>query len=1026
MTALRIIWAVITVAFLATSATAQTVERASTPAWVQQLDTGPAATVDASGAPIRELLFDQQLRFDADVTHAYSRSRSLIQSVQGLASAGTVVGVWKPGAQTLRVHAVNIIRGGQTIDVLATQEFSILRREQNLEAAMLDGILTATLQPADLRVGDILEVAFTQTNHDPVAGSHGEFLVGGQFDTPVDRYHLRASWPMDRGVRVRALEPWTVPQSPRRSGGDYVVEINETNLTALSLPADAPARFRQVRQLELTDYRDWSEISVLMAPLFERASILEEGSPLQAEIDRIAATWSTPAERASAALRLVQDDIRYLALAMGEGSLIPASADETWRSRFGDCKAKTALLIALLRGLGIEAEPALVSIDFGDGLDQRLPMLGLFDHVLVRATIEGQTYWIDGTRQGDRTLAGTIVPPYRWALPTRSAGARLEPMLQTPLTLPLVSVRMAYDASAGIDAEAGAEAEMTLHGESATAMQTMFGSLTAEQRDRGLRGIWSGATPGIAIDTVAGLYDADAAQFRILMSGKGRLQWLQTGGAARAFELPNSVLTMNVSPERPAGPYKDLPVVVNHPTYTHAVVTVRLPADGVGFTMVGDDVALEVGGHSLARTSRIEDGVATLTMSVRSLVSEITTAETAVARARAFGLGDQPVSVRAPLAYRATDGDTAALSSETEDIDTLIMRAQVLMSRSDFDGALVALNRALEFAPDDAETVANRGNLYRRLGDLARARVDLERALDLDPDSVSAETMAGLAMQDGRFEEAVIEYSVALRLNRNNPQALAGRASAHSRLGRLDRALADYRALQALNPQDQGARQLVLSTLVEMDRVAEAEAGIAEALAADAADVGALMVKIEIETGRGTPAAALPALDGSLAKAPDDVELRVLRAEVRAASGDIDGATADLAHLRALHADDPTILNSLCWTQATSGFGLDQALVDCDAAIAALPGQASIIDSRALVLLMLGRLEEARAAYEEALRLEPTQTASLYGRGLVRQALGEPGGDQDLAAALAQYPEVAEDFLAYITRRDAAVGMAAE
>lgn len=1026
MAVLRLIWAVIAVALLATSAAAQTVERAPVPDWVRWLDTGPAATADASGAPVRVLLFDHQIRFDDDVTHTFSRSRTLIQSVQGLSIAGTVVGGWKPGAQTLRVHAVNIIRGDQVIDVLATQEFAILRREQNLEAAVLDGVLTATLQPADLRVGDALEIAFTLTNHDPVVGRHGEFLLGGQFGAPVERYHLRASWPVDRGIRARAMAPWALGDSPRREGGDYVVQIDETPLVPLVLPDDAPARFRHVRQLEMTDYQDWDEISVLMSPLFERASVLEPDSPLQAEIDRIAATWATPAERASAALRLVQDDIRYLALAMGEGSLIPASADATWRSRFGDCKAKTVLLIALLRGLGIEAEPALVSTNFGDGLDGRLPMLGLFDHVLVRASIEGQTWWLDGTRQGDRTLAGSSVPPYRWSLPVRPGGAGLEPMPQTPLAEPTLSMTFAFDASAGLDAEATVAAEMAIVGEAAANMQASLASLSAARRNEGLRGLWAGSAPGIEIETVDSVYDADAARFRITMTGKGRLPWLETSGPGRAFDVPNSVLAMNAADERPAGPYRDLPYVVVHPNFIRSVATVRLPGDGAGFTVDGEDVAVEIGGHSLERTSVIADGVATMTLSVRSLATEITAAEAADARTRAAALDDTPVRIRAPLTYRATAGDAAGLSSETDDIDTLVERGQVLMSRSDFDGALTAFNRAIELAPEDTESLLNRGGLYQRLGDLTRARADYEKAIELDPESVPAGILGGLAIQEGRFDEAVIEYSVAIRLDRSNAEALAGRAWAYRRLGRLDRALADYRALQALNPADQGARALVLSTLVEMDRVAEAETGVATALAENPADVGALTVKVEIETGRGAPAAALPALDAAVASAPDDVSLRVLRAEQRAATGDLDGASADLAHIRDRHADDPEVLNNLCWTQATAGFAIEQALADCDAAIALLPDQAALIDSRALVLLLLGRLDEARAAYDEALRLAPTQTASLYGRGLVRQALGDAGGEADLAAALAQDPEAAEDFAPYLARRDAAPAIAAE
>ena len=60
--------------------------------------------------------------------------------------------------------------------------------------------------------------------------------------------------------------------------------------------------------------------------------------------------------RAQAALGLVQDRIRYVALAMGTGGLVPADAATTWSRRFGDCKGKTVLLLAMLRALGVTTE----------------------------------------------------------------------------------------------------------------------------------------------------------------------------------------------------------------------------------------------------------------------------------------------------------------------------------------------------------------------------------------------------------------------------------------------------------------------------------------------------------------------------------------------------------------------------------------------------------------------------------------------------------------------------------------------
>src|SRR5207237_3849325 len=138
------------------------------------------------------------------------------------------------------------------------------------------------------------------------------------------------------------------------------------------------------------------------APLYEKASEIAPTSPIKAEADAIAARTKDPKARAFAALQLVEDKTRYFFLGMGDGGYVPANAEDTWARRFGDCKAKTALLLALLKNLGLDAEPVLVNLGGGDGLDELPPALANFNHVIVRVKINGQSYWLDGTRTDDR------------------------------------------------------------------------------------------------------------------------------------------------------------------------------------------------------------------------------------------------------------------------------------------------------------------------------------------------------------------------------------------------------------------------------------------------------------------------------------------------------------------------------------------------------------------------------------------------------------------------------------------------
>ena len=83
-----------------------------------------------------------------------------------------------------------------------TAKFEVLRREDQLEQAMLSGTLTAVYKVPDLRVGDELEIAFTIPSSDPTLKdtSAGALMLPGT--TMPGRYHLAVSW--DAGQRTQS------------------------------------------------------------------------------------------------------------------------------------------------------------------------------------------------------------------------------------------------------------------------------------------------------------------------------------------------------------------------------------------------------------------------------------------------------------------------------------------------------------------------------------------------------------------------------------------------------------------------------------------------------------------------------------------------------------------------------------------------------------------------------------------------------------------------------------------------------
>jgi len=105
---------------------------------------------------------------------------------------------------------------------------------------------------------------------------------------------------------------------------------------------------------------------------------------------------NTRAEKIAALMAWMHQEIRYTGIEFGQAAYIPVTPAETLKRKYGDCKDKSTLLVALLRAAGIPAHLALLETGPGTDLLSELPGMGIFDHAIVHVPGEPE-YWIDAT-----------------------------------------------------------------------------------------------------------------------------------------------------------------------------------------------------------------------------------------------------------------------------------------------------------------------------------------------------------------------------------------------------------------------------------------------------------------------------------------------------------------------------------------------------------------------------------------------------------------------------------------------------
>jgi tetratricopeptide (TPR) repeat protein len=1026
--------------------------------WVKQREL-PEAPAPDTGTPTRMILEDMQVNFADGARETYAESVSKIQTPQGLAGIGNLALNWKPDTDTLTIHKLHIIRGDQVIDLLAGgHAFTVLRRENNLEMAMLDGALTAAIQPEGLQVGDLVDFSFTLKRVDPVLQGRAEWLSGNLVAAPVDHLTLREVWPKSKTLRFRQTDGLTEAKVTTTADGSELT-IAMDNTQPPKGPKGAPTRYFELGQIEGTEFRSWAEVSALMAPLFEKASTLGPQSPLKAEAAKIKAASADPKVQAMAALKLIEDQVRYLFLGMNNGGYIPADADQTWSRRFGDCKGKTAALIALLHELGVEAEPALANIMFGDGLDERLPMLEVFDHVLVRAVIGGKVYWLDGTRSGDRNLDDLQVPAFHWVLPVQKSGGTLVRLTVPQPEKPLTTIDFQMDASAGMDAPASVHAVAIFRGDSAIALNLRAKSAPPTDLDKNMRDYWKKSLDWVEIAKVDAVYDEATGEERVTMDGSGEMEWKRyLGGGDRQYQIDESRLGWKADYDREPASKQDAPFAVAFPFFVEAKETIRLPGGGAGFTIDATDVDKTTAGMEFKRVAKIENGVFTMAATTEALAPEFPAAGAAEAKKELRALWDAAVYLHAPKGNAPSVQDMLGTPTTA---DEFVSRGNQLHTKGQYDAAIADFTHAIELKPDASYAYADRGLAYLAKRADTDAQADFTRALELDPNCEYAlRGDAILHTHHSEYSKAINELSSAISLKPDDEYAYIWRGFSYFRTSETNKAfedfaqalklnpnftygykfrsevfilqykgeeaLADIDKVLAINSNDIDAHALRARALALLNRHAEAEkelalmmpspptaegylrraairdpsevdqklADIDQALELRPASVDAAMFKINLDIEKGELKDASDVLDRSIALNPDNAALLHRRAAMRAENRQFDLAVEDLGRIMAKNPANIEDLRDSCRYKALSGKNFDGALADCQAALKLDPTSDEAKEARGFVYLRFGHFDAAIADYGDVLQRRPNSPTALFGRGFAEFKSGVTGNGQ--------------------------------
>lgn len=866
--------------------------------------------------------FDEQVLVEGDTVTAYFDVVTYISSAEVLNKVGTISIPWQPAHGSLTVHRIDILRETQTVDALkGGADFTILRREAGLEKLVVDGRLTAVKHLEDLRVGDVLHTTFSLSQRDSVLkGNVQDALLMLPAPLRIGYGRVRLVWPESRKLNWKPLMPGVTANVTQIKGNFNELSIALPVGKIPEMPKNIPVRLQPLPVIPFSSFADWREVATVMSPLYRTAGAIPAGSDLAKAADAIAARSNDPVQRMADALRLVQDDVRYVLIAMGTGNYVPQTPAETWTKRYGDCKAKTLLLIALLERLGISAEPVLANIKRGDAVVEMPPSAMAFDHVFVRAQIGKESFWLDGTMRGSRLADIRDVPRFGYVLPVFSKDGQLVKLPQRPNARPGPDVEMVFDMSAGPHLPAPYTLKISYAGPTAEEVKIDQGPDYDDRLEKFAAASAKTWTDSEEIGKPRAEYDATSAVWTLSFDGVGYPDWQYREGR---YDLAlGPLIKVAFDADRGKAAWQAIPALIDKPWTAHSKVTFRLPDGGKGITIEGDQPNTLA--YPAANWSR------KITRSGGDLIDEISSLETdseipaqaisAFGKAVSDAMARQP-RVELPAGYPDRWQDVARMQSS----------AAITKVRAIFD-------QRIQDKPDDAGRLADRAWLAMRLLEWDAADAYYGKALALDETAARYVDRGKLRAQAGNHAEALKDAQAAFDLESGNDDARNLLASELAETGKVDE------AIELLGALPDPATDDGLSAFVK--RLAVLEVG-------------------------NRHKEALAALDAALVKMPSSATLRNMRCWYKGLrNSDLDAALADCNKAIELESDPASFLDSRAMVHYRAGRFKD-ARQDLEAALAVVPDQGISRFMRGIVLNKLGLPAEGASDIAAARKVYP-------------------------------------------------------
>jgi hypothetical protein len=241
-----------------------------------------------------------------------------------------------------------------------------------------------------LKIGDIVHYISEESIHKPRIENQFSYFILGEMGQPIINYEIEikgpSSKPLKKNEILNKIEG-KYSYSERKEGDKTVYSLKFKDVPQMVREVNMPSILNVAMRWIVSTVDSWEDISKWYYELCEPKIVINDRIKRKAE--ELTAGKKSEKDKIMEIFYFVSRKIRYTGLTNEENrpGLEPHSSDYTFDTMTGVCRDKAALMTAMLRSIGFDAN--MVLMNASRKLDVEVP-LTYFNHAIAGVTLKNK------------------------------------------------------------------------------------------------------------------------------------------------------------------------------------------------------------------------------------------------------------------------------------------------------------------------------------------------------------------------------------------------------------------------------------------------------------------------------------------------------------------------------------------------------------------------------------------------------------------------------------------------------------